>query len=536
MLRSKLVFFCLIISLSALGQTNRYFVFFKNKTGTPYSISDPSQFLSSKSIARRQKQGIATTEEDLPVNPSYVTQIKTTGAKTFFTSRWWNGVLVETNAATIGTINSLPFVKESILVAPGSKLIGGRNSKVKHRKNSTSDEPVNQFQLEQIGLDEMQLAGYRGEGISIAIFDSGFQGVDSSTPFSDLFTENRVKQKVNFVTNGSSVFVADDHGTEVLSVMGAYDAGSYTGGAYKADFFLYLTEDVSSEYRVEEYNWTFAAERADSAGVDIINSSLGYNQFDDSSMDYETSDLNGKTAVVTQAARKAIEKGMIVVCSAGNEGASSWKLVTPPADAAGVLAIGSITSLGTLSGFSSKGPTADSRIKPDVVALGSGTSVIKPSGALGTASGTSLSSPLIASLVAGVWQAYPFLNVAEVYNAITSSATLAEAPNNQMGYGIPNFKAIRNYIESSQGTSQMISVFPNPVSGTSFSIKLNELSGKPVLVTIYDSRGSRVAESSLQISWINNPFEYDISLLTSGLYFVRVQSGSNLATLKITKL
>ena len=536
MLRSKLVFLFLFISWVTQAQTNRYFVFFKDKTGTPYSISDPSQFLSSKSIARREKQGIATTEEDLPVNPTYVAQVKATGAKTFFTSRWWNGVLVETNASTVAVINSLPFVTESVLVAPGSKLLGGRTSKVKHRKNSTADEPVNQFQLEQIGLDEMQLAGYRGEGISIAIFDSGFQGVNSSMPFSDLFTENRVKQMVNFVTNGSSVFVADDHGTEVLSVMAAYDAGSYTGGAYKADYFLYLTEDVSSEYRVEEYNWTFGAERADSAGVDIINSSLGYNQFDDTAMDYQTSDLDGNTAVVTRAARKAIEKGMIVVSSAGNEGSSSWKLVTPPADAEGVFAIGSITSVGTLSSFSSKGPTADGRIKPDVVALGSGTSVIKPSGALGTASGTSLSSPLIASLAAGVWQAFPSLNVAEVYDAITSSATLADSPNNQMGFGIPNFKAVKNYIESSEGSDQLISVFPNPVSGTSFSIKLKELSSTPVQVTIYDSRGSRVAESSLQISWLDNPFEYDISLLTSGLYFVRVQTGNNLATLKITKL
>lgn len=536
MLRSKLVFFCLVISLIAQAQTNRYFVFFKDKTGTPYSISNPSEFLSSKSIARRQKQGIVTTEEDLPVNPTYVAQVKTTGAKTFFTSRWWNGVLVETNTTTISTINYLPFVKESILVAPGSKLVGGRTSKVKQRKNSTADEPANQFQLEQIGLDEMHQAGYRGEGISIAIFDSGFQGVNSSTPFSDLFSENRVKQTINFVTNGSSVFVADDHGTEVLSVMGAYDEGSYTGGAYKADYFLYLTEDVSSEYRVEEYNWTFAAERADSAGVDIINSSLGYNQFDDTSMDYQTSDLDGTTTVVTRAARKAIDKGMIVVCSAGNEGSSSWKLVTPPADAEGILAIGSITSAGTLSSFSSKGPTADGRTKPDVVALGSGTSVIKPSGALGTASGTSLSSPLIASLAAGVWQAYPSLTVTELYNAITSSASLADAPNNQMGYGVPNFRAVRNYIESPQGSDQLISVFPNPVTGTSFSIRLTELSSTPVQVTIYDARGSRVAESSLQISWLNNPFEYDISLLTSGLYFVRVQSGSNLATLKITKL
>jgi serine protease AprX len=536
MLRSKVVFFFLILSWGAQAQANRYLVFFKDKVGTPYSISDPSQFLSSKSINRRAKQGIVITEDDLPVNPSYVAQIKATGAKTFFTSRWWNGVLVETNATTLATINALPFVKESKLVAPGSKLVGGRNTYVKHRKNSTADMPVNQFQLEQIGIDEMQQAGYLGAGISVAVFDSGFQGVNSSTPFSDLFAEGRVKQTINFVTNGSTVFIADDHGTEVLSVMAAYEQGTYTGGAYKADYFLYLTEDVSSEYRIEEYNWTFAAERADSAGVDIINSSLGYTEFDDASMDYKTSDLTGNTAIVTQAARKAIDKGMIVVSSAGNEGSSSWKLVTPPADAEGIFAIGSITSTGTLSSFSSQGPTADGRIKPDVVAMGSGTSVIKPSGAIGTASGTSLSSPLIASLVAGVLQAFPELSAKEIYEAIIASATLADAPNNRMGYGIPHFRAIQNYLERLKQTEPSISVFPNPVTGNSFSIKLKELSESPTQITIYDSRGSRVADSSLQITWLNNPFDYDISLLASGLYFVRVQSGNNLATLKMTKL
>lgn len=536
MLRSKLVFIILTLTWAAQAQTNRYLVFFKDKTGTPYSITDPTQFLSSKSIGRRQKQGIAIIEEDLPVNPSYVAQVKATGAKTFFTSRWWNGVLVETNTTTLATISALPFVKESKLVAPGSKLLGGRNSKVRNKKNSSADGPVNQIQLEQIGLDEMQQAGYRGEGISIAIFDSGFQGVNTSTPFSDLFTENRVKQTVNFVTNGSSVFVADDHGTEVLSVVGAYQSGTYTGGAYKADYFLYLTEDVSSEYRVEEYNWTFAAERADSAGVDVINSSLGYNQFDDASMDYKTSDLDGKTAIVTQAARKAIEKGMIVVCSAGNEGSSSWKSVTPPADAKGILAIGSITSSGALSSFSSKGPTADGRIKPDVVAMGSGTSVIKASGGLGTASGTSLSSPLVASLAAGVLQAFPELSAEDIYNAITNTASQADAPDNLTGNGVPHFRAVTNYLESLKENVPVISVFPNPVTGISFSIAMKELSGTPVQVTIFDSRGSRVAASSLPISWLNNPFEYEISQLTSGLYFVRVQSGNNLATLKIIKL
>jgi serine protease AprX len=269
--------------------------------------------------------------------------------------------------------------------------------------------------------------------------------------------------------------------------------------------------------------------------VDVINSSLGYNLFDDQSMDYETSELDGKTAVITKAASRAIEKGMIVVCSAGNEGNNSWKLVTPPADANGILAIGAINSIGSLSSFSSKGPTADGRIKPDVVALGSGTSVIKQSGSLGTVSGTSVASPLVASLAAGVWQAYPLLKAKDVYEAIVLSATLAAAPNNQLGFGIPHFHAIENYLKS-LSENESIAIFPNPVSGNSFKIKVKETSDELVHITIYDPRGSRVADSRLKINWFNNPFEYDITDLKAGIYFVQVSTGKASATARIAKL
>jgi serine protease AprX len=455
-----IVILFILISYTAEAQTNQYFVFFRDRSGSPFSISEPAQFLSARSIERRQKQNIVITEEDLPVNPDYVNQVKSTGAIPFFTSKWWNGVLVEADVAVIASINSLPFVSGLVLVAPGKKITGGRVNSKRQKKNASADQPVNQTQLQQIGLDEMHSMGYRGEGIRIAIFDSGFQGVNLSAPFSLLFTENRVKQTFNFVNNNSAVFQTDDHGTEVLSVMAANSDGVYTGGAYKAEYLLYLTEDVSSEYRIEEYNWTFAAERADSAGVDVINSSLGYYEFDESSMDYAKSDLDGKKAVVTRAARKAIEKGMIVVTSAGNEGGNSWKLVTPPADTEGILAVGSVNALRSLSSFSSQGPSADSRIKPDVVALGSGTSVVRASGALGTASGTSLASPLIASLAAGALQAFPSLSAEEIYEAIIYSADQASMPDNLMGYGLPHFKAIKNYIESWQ-SEEVISIYPN---------------------------------------------------------------------------
>jgi serine protease AprX len=532
MCRNLLVIFCLL-SISATAQTNRYFVFFKDKVGTPFTISQPEAFLSAKSIARRQHQQISITETDLPVNPAYVQQLKDNGVATYFTSRWWNGVLVEVDATTSINITAFPFVDEVLLVAPGKKFSNGRTKRMKRIQDTTDQPLANATQLIQLGIPAMHTDGYKGEGISIAIFDSGFQGVNVTAPFSLLNIDNRIKQAFNFVSNTSNVFVADDHGTEVLSVMAAYTEGTYVGGAYKADYYLYLTEDISSEYRIEEFNWTFAAEKADSAGVQIINSSLGYNEFDDESMNYTKNQLDGLRAYITRAARMAIERGIIVVVSAGNEGGNSWQLVTPPADAEGIIAVGSITAGGSRSGFSSVGPTEDDRIKPDVVALGSGTSVIRASGNIGTTSGTSLASPLVASLAAGVWQAYPEFTAQEIYEVLTQSASQATTPDNFLGYGIPNFEAVVNYLKEPEPLHTWL-IYPNPVVGNQLNIQLDEIVN-PVRVTVFDSKGSRVSEASLQINWQNNPFKYDIANLLPGLYFVRVQSGSRQGTFRVMK-
>ncbi len=516
----------------ALAQ-DQYFVFFKDKSGTPYSIDKPSEYLSMRSIARRQKQNITVIEEDLPVNPSYVSQVKSSGATVFFTSRWWNGVLIEANVATIGNVNLLPFVSHSVLVAPGKKLTAGRMRHSKFKRSTSEDVLVNQMQLEQIGLDEMHALGYSGAGIRIAILDAGFIGVDTGDAFSHLFATDRVVQTYNFVNNSTGIYQHHYHGTEVLSVMAGSINGIYAGGVQEAEYLLYVTEDVSSEYRVEEFNWTIAAERADSAGVDLINSSLGYHDFDDATMNYTKSDLDGRTAIVTRAARKAIEKGIVVVNSAGNEGGNSWKLVTAPADADGILAVGSVNAQRVLSGFSSRGPTTDNRIKPDVVAMGYGT-VVFVFGVVAKDSGTSFASPLVASLAAGILQAFPALNVEQVYEAIVNSADQANRPDNLMGYGLPHFRAVKNYIESKQ-SEEVLSVYPNPVSGNSIQIKLKLLTDNPVQIIIFDAQGKRVYEFKHEITWLNNPLEYDVSGLLAGLYLIQVTSGSQTQTIKLVK-
>ncbi len=534
--KSKLTcFLCfLFIALALPAQTiNRYIVFFKDKAATSYTVTNPQQFLSAKAIERRTKQGIAITEEDFPVNSSYISQVKATGAKTYFSSRWMNCVLVETTANVIDQIRILPTVGSIEFVAPNKKLSSARVRKVRSKKEMTlATATINQ--LQQIGLNEMQADGYRGEGINIAVLDSGFPGVNTASAFQHIFQENRLIDSYDFIAKSGNVYGYDDHGTEVLSVIGAYSENSFNGGAYKANFHLYVTEDAGSEYRIEEYNWLFAAERADSAGVDVINSSLGYNTFDDESMDYNKTQLDGKTAVISRAAAKAIAKGIVVVCSAGNEGSNSWRQVTPPADVNGILAIGAVTAAGARSSFSSVGPTADNRIKPDVMALGSGTSVIRPSGTSGTESGTSVASPLIASMAAGVLQAHPGITVQDVYRSIIRSSSQSANPDNLNGYGIPNYEGINEYF-AIEGYDDEITIYPNPVTSSSVSIAIKHPSTEAIQVVIYNAQGKLMMETSTVIYWLTNPVRYDISSFGPGVYIVKVKSGEQVKTMRLVK-
>jgi subtilisin family serine protease len=339
----------------------------------------------------------------------------------------------------------------------------------------------------------------------------------------------------DFVHRQQDVFHHDDHGTEVFSVIAAYQEGDFTGGAYKANFQLYITEDIKSEYRIEEYNWLFAAERSDSLGVDIVNTSLGYNDFDLSSMDYSMEDMDGATTVITRAAQMAAERGMIVVTSAGNEGNKSWQIVTAPADAVDVLAVGAVNSLGERTAISSKGPTADNRIKPDVVALGSATAVIKSTGAPGSASGTSLASPLVASLAAGVWQRYPEMTNLEVIDILRKSASQAINPDNFLGYGIPNFKAVVNLKEWTP-QDEIFTVFPNPVLETVNIRPNNPEEIASCFLEVVSVRGEILTSQAIAFNWLNRTYTAQATDLPVGVYVLRIRHNNRIYTYKLVKL
>lgn len=534
-----IIVFLLAIVECSWAQRNRYMVFFTDKDGTPYSVTEPSAFLSPDAIERRIRHGVPVSEQDLPVNPTYISAISATGADVFFKTRWLNGVLVQTEPENLDAIESLSFVERVELVAPDVRLSNtGRRKSPGSRKSARIAE-VTDTQLHMLGIDEMHEMGYHGEGILIALFDSGYQGVDATAPFEHVFAEGRIDlvSSKDFVYNSNNVFQYDDHGTEVLSVIAAYQPGVFTGGAYKATFQLYVTEEIPTEYRIEEYNWLFAAERADSSGVHIIHSSLGYNDFDQPQMDYQKSEMNGAVAVVSRAAQWAADRGIIVIVSAGNEGNNSWRIITAPADAVDVLAVASVDANGARASSSSTGPAADMRVKPDIAAMGVATSVIERNGSVGKASGTSLAAPLITSLAAGVLQMKPDFTNIHLLDVIRKSASQAGAPDEFLGYGIPHFRAIVNYLEA-EVQPEEFAVFPNPFSEGELRLVIKPKDPSAVTdceIELVNAEGRRIYYFTPRFSWFENTFSPEFEGLSSGIYFLRILSGGKRFVFKVVR-
>lgn len=538
-LRAAFLLF-LLVGSTAAAQENRYMVFFKDKEGIPYSLSRPIEFLSEKAIQRRLNQNIDITAPDLPVKMEYVQAVREAGADPFFTTRWLNGVLVQCDASEVSSLEGLAFVDRVEFVAPEARLQSGGRRSFNLRKKTNHVGVETETQLQMIGIDRMHEAGYKGKGVTIAVLDSGFPGVSTGPAFQHLFSGDRLAENVSydFVHNSADVFQYDEHGTQVLSVIAGDIPDAFTGGAFEASFQLFVTEDVPTEYRIEEYNWLFAAERADSAGADIIHSSLGYYDFDDATMNYVLADMNGKTAVVTRAAQFAADRGIVVVVSAGNEGnIPQWRIITAPADAEGVLAIGGVNSFGQKTGSSSMGPTADNRIKPDLAALGLGVKVVKSTGQISTASGTSLAAPLVTSLAAGILQRYPDLTNKELMSLLKQTASQAGNPDYLLGYGIPNFQAVVNFREQTTQTRPM-EVYPNPLKrDDTLTISPRD----PTLfsncqVEIVSAQGQILARSNAKFDWLNRTYKADMSAFSPGLYYIRLFAEKSRYTFKVVKL
>lgn len=523
----------LLLPWVVFGQLNRYIVFFTDKNASPYSVASPLSFLSQRAIDRRQLNGVAINTDDLPVDPQYISELRDQGIKVFYRSRWFNAALCEMTDAQSKSVVTNSFVRKVELVAPGEKLTSGRRKAFRGRSADGSE--VTSTQLSMIGIDDMHSQSIYGDGIFVAVFDGGFVNANTLSAMQALFNDNRFSPiSYNFVGNNEDVFEYDSHGTEVLSVMVGNVADVFEGGAYKASYALFITEDVDSEYKIEEYNWLFAAEKADSAGVDVIQSSLGYNTFDLPAMNYTADSLDGKTAVSTRAAEFAAQRGIIVVVSAGNEGANNWHYVTAPADGKDVLGIGNVDENDLRNPTSSIGPTADGRVKPDLMALGTGVAVIKPNGATGNSSGTSFSSPLVASLMVGLRQQFPEVPASDLVEAVRNSASRSDKPDSQYGYGIPNYDKAVSYLQAAYETKPFFA-YPNPVTDT-LTFEVRNLSDTTeVSFELFDSQGRRLEARVPELSRVNNRYVLDLRNYAPGVYLLRYTLPDQRGTLKILK-
>lgn len=446
-----------MIQIETSAQQKKHLIYFKDKKDNGYSLNEPEKFLTKRALERRKKQEIVLQENDLPVNPNYVEKIKKEGAKVWYTSRWLNAVMVEADENTLSKIKKLSFVtQEQTYLAPSKfsfkEAEKFKTIELKPLEKSLTIKDENDYgssanQMKMVDAVKMHQDDVRGKGMILAVFDSGFENANKVPYLKHLYKNQQILGTFDFVLNKNDVYSVGSHGINVFSTIGSYDK-NLIGTAPEAHFYLFRTEDANSEYRVEELNWTIAAEKADSLGVDVINSSLGYTDFNDESMNYAYKDMNGKTAISSRAATLAATKGILVVSSAGNEGNDNWRFVTAPGDADLILTVGAVNRSGECASFSSIGPSSDNRQKPNVTAQGSPTVVGSPAGRITTSSGTSFSSPLMAGFVASFWGSFPHLKNSEVIEIIQQSASKSSKPDYELGFGIPNYSKAKKIAEN----------------------------------------------------------------------------------------
>ena len=444
----------------------------------------------------------------------------------------------------LAQLEALSYVKSTItlnrLTAPGTLRSSGKLESVPNHAaalTSLSKEHYGRayHQADMLGTTELHNAGYRGQGMTIAVLDAGFPAVNSISAFSHLFQNNSIKGTFDFVLKQENVYGANSHGTAVLSTMAAYEPGKMIGTAYEANYLLLRTEDAATEHNIEEINWLLAAEYADSAGADVINSSLGYSTFDAPSRSYTYTEMDGNTALVAKAADIAAAVGILVVTSAGNEGNSSWRYISSPADADSVLSVGAVDSLGMKASFSSFGPSADGQIKPDVVAMGQQVYILTTAGNVAKSNGTSFSGPIVAGFAASLWQANPSRTNYEMVQLLRQSGSQAANPDNSLGYGIPNYsRTVTSLLKFPARDKVLIT---NPVSDKPVVLVLGQdWQRQPLDVQVIDATGKLISRERIANPAREQQLKLEPQSLSSGLYLCRISAGGAATTVRFIKL
>ena len=423
----------------AQGCVYKYRVYFKDKKESPYSKGKPEAFLSKKALQRRAKWGIKIDEHDMPVSPAYTKRIAQEGAKVLCLSKWNNTALVQGDSAKLESLARLPFVsrvqkvfnsKEEDVVEPSRfDILNDSTTFTSEYYGYASD------QISMLNGEKLHNLGFRGKGMTIAIIDGGFHNADTVK----LLDNVKILGTHNFVRPQRSVYAENQHGTNVLSCMGANKPGSIVGTAPDAEYWLLVSEDTYTETPAEQDTWAAALEFADSVGADVVNSSLGYNLYDDSTMNVKYSELDGKTHLISRSASLAASRGILVVNSAGNSGNDPWERIGVPADARDMLTVGAVYTPDRDAPFTSRGFSADGRVKPDVSARGVYSAVVRSNGRIGYANGTSFSSPITAGMATCLMQALPKLKPADIIELLHECGDRREHPDNIFGYGVPDY-------------------------------------------------------------------------------------------------
>jgi subtilisin family serine protease len=531
------LFFCLLVTSLAFSQQDAW-VYFTAKANSQFYFDSPLEMLSQRALDRRTNQNIPLDLLDIPIESAYITQVKSVvGITVMAKSKWLNAIHVRGTQNLINSLTNFAFVSK-IDFADKSLNQAGKTAKVfKIKEQNKTEKTKVDFgygestnQIQMLNGDVLHQQNYTGAGKIIAVLDGGFPGVNTAQPFQRLRDNNQILGGYNYVSRNSNFYSGSSHGTSVLSTMGGYKENSLVGTAPDAGYYLFITEDDTSENPVEESLWVEAAEKADSLGVDIINTSLGYFEYDNSNYSHTYNEMNGSTTFITRGADVAFSRGMIVVVSAGNEGGTSEPHIGSPADAVSVLTIGAVNSVETRASFSSIGPSFDNRTKPEVMAQGVLAVLSDEFGTIGTANGTSFSSPIMAGMVACLWQAFPNKTNKEIRELIIQSADRFTVPNAQYGYGIPDFSlALNNGLVVYDFAKDYFAVYPNPTADLiSVVFPENFNTGKVVFYTIL---GKKVLERTIS----GRSAGFSLKSLSAGIYIYKIESDAFSKSGKIIK-
>jgi hypothetical protein len=557
------IFFLFFFQQSS-AQEYKFLVHLTDKNNNGFSLSNPSAFLSAKSILRRQQQNIPLDSTDLPVTSAYVDSISSIPSVTVWSkSKWFNLVLISVpDTSILQQVRTLSFVrtlnpvnnftKKIIKDIPSVNQTGSASGRsfVENTGSvngyiTASDYGAAYAQIHMHNGEYLHNLGFQGEGKTIAILDDGFNSYISNPAFDSLRIHNRIYGSYDFVNRKVSVNEEGHHGAWCFSILAANIPGTLIGSAPSAGYWLFKTEDDNSESPVEEQNWVAAAEFADSIGADLISTSLGYGYFDDPIYNLSYPERNGHFSLVSQAANLAVAKGMIVTASAGNSGLDTddQKFVSCPADGDSVYAVGAVDYTRNIAGFSSWGPNGSGQVKPDGVSFGSGTSFIGVDGNAYSGSGTSFSNPNLAGLICCLWQAFPEFNSHDILSSVRESSNQYDHPDDRYGYGIPDFEKAyqmllvkRNALLDPLTESDWIHVFPVPFHDRIYLFLLPAVTGT-AYIQLLNVTGQQIQSKSIQVNAGRLQLvEYVTDRpLTDGAYFIRYYDPKQTKTLKLLK-